>query len=69
MLSSFLISTQQGLYNMETKFYLNYLVINNISGIQDGFTFAVPESVFFFKKTKNVIPTIHLIIIEKYTEK
>lgn len=37
---------------METKFYLNYLVINSIRGIQDGFTFAVSESVFKKNKTK-----------------
>lgn len=46
MFSFLLTSTQQGLYNMEAKFYLNFLVINNIRGIQVGFTFAVSESGF-----------------------
>lgn len=49
-----------------TQFHLKDLVINNVKVLGDNLTFAVSESML--QIVRNVIPTVHLIIIEKITK-
>lgn len=49
-----------------TQFHLKDLVINNIKVLGDNLTFGISE--FMLQIVRNIIPTVHLIIIEKITK-
>lgn len=49
-----------------TQFHLKDLVINNIQVLGDNLTFGISESML--QIVRNIIPTVHLIIIEKITK-
>lgn len=60
------MSTQQDFKNSMTQFHLKDLVINNIKDLGDDLTFGISESML--QIVRNIIPTVHLVKIEKITK-